>query len=361
MRRATARTWPRSADPQRQAETLAGIHADHVLFVLDESGSIPQAVMTTAEAVLATGKETKVVQAGNPTQLDGPLYRACVTDRRLWEVIEVTGDPEDPKRSARIKLEWAREQIQSYGRENPWVMVNVLGQFPPTALNALLGPDEVLAAMQRQVPADAHQWAQMRLGLDVARYGDDRTVIFPRQGLRAFQPHMMRHGRDTAVSTDIATAVLAMQRDLKADVTIVDATGGWGAGASDVLRASRKPPINVQFHAKAYDQRYRNRRAELWFAMEKWIRAGGCLPDVPELVGELTAPTYTFVRGQFQLEDKDQVKARLGRSPDLGDALALTFAVPEVPPRRVPPPAQRRRRFEGRGSGWTGNPLGWMS
>lgn len=328
---ATARTWPKSADPQRQAETLAGIHADHVLFVLDESGGIPQAVMTTAEAVLASGKETKVVQAGNPTQLDGPLYRACTADRGIWAVVEITGDPDNPKRSPRIKLDWARQQIQTYGRDNPWVMVNVLGQFPPSSLNALLGPEDVTAAQRRDVPKDAYSWAQARIGVDVARYGDDRTVLFPRQGLMALMPEIMRHKADSPVSTDIATAVMAMRARLKADVEIMDATGGWAAGAFDVLKASKEKPIGVQFHAPAADPRYLNRRAEMWFAMAAWVKDGGVLPMLPELVGELTTPTYTFVRGKFQLEPKEQVKDRLGRSPDLADALALTFAIPDMP------------------------------
>ena len=65
--------------------------------------------------------------------------------------------------------------------------------------------------------------------------------------------------------------------------------------------------------------------------MAEWIKRGGALPNMPELVAELTTPTYTFAGGQLQLEDKDQVKRRLGRSPDLADALALTFGVPEMP------------------------------
>jgi len=96
---AAARSWPKSA----------GFHGDYVLFVLDESGGIPQAVMTTAEAVLASGKVTKVIQAGNPTHLEGPLYRACTADKHLWAVVTITGDPDNPKRSPRIKLEWARQ------------------------------------------------------------------------------------------------------------------------------------------------------------------------------------------------------------------------------------------------------------
>ncbi len=97
--------------------------------------------------------------------------------------------------------------------------------------------------------------------------------------------------------------------------------------------------------------------------MAEWIRRGGCLPNVPELIGELTTPTYTFVHGRFQLEDKNQIKARLGRSPDLADALSLTFALPEVRPRANPRKQAARHRFGGHrwGRGESGGSLGWMS
>src|SRR5947208_13502457 len=105
-----ARSWARSANRQQQADTLAGLHADYVLFILDEAGGIPDAVMASAEAALASCKEGHIVQAGNPTHLEGPLYRACTSERRLWHVTEITADPDDPKRSTRVKKEWAREQ-----------------------------------------------------------------------------------------------------------------------------------------------------------------------------------------------------------------------------------------------------------
>ena len=73
--------------------------------------------------------------------------------------------------------------------------------------------------------------------------------------------------------------------------------------------------------------------------MAEWVKAGGCLPNLPELTAELSAPTYTFVNGKFQMESKDQVKERIGRSPHLADALALTFGIPEVAPK--PPAAPR--------------------
>ena len=333
---AVARAWSQSADPQQQAEALAGIHADHVLFVLDESGGMPQALMTTAEAVLATGKETKIVQAGNPTSIDGPLYRACVTDRHLWHVVTITGDPDDPLRSPRIKREWAQQQIQQYGRDNPWVKINVLGEFPPSSINSLLGPSDVDAAMLRQLPREAYDWAQVQLGVDVARYGDDRTVIFPRQGLMAMNPIVMRHSHGSAVSFEIAEAVMQACRQYKTRIVVMDATGGWAAGARDVLVRAGFAPLEVQFHAPCRmvdgkEPKYKNRRAQMHFGLSEWVKNGGCLPNLPELMGELTTPTYTVREdGKFQIEAKEQVKERLGRSPDLADALALTFAFPEA-------------------------------
>jgi phage terminase large subunit len=344
---ASARQWSKSADASQQANTLAGLHADYMLFVIDEAGGVPQAVAATAEAALASGIETKFVIAGNPTSTEGPLWMACTQHAALWKVIEITGDPDAPERSPRISKEWARQQIEMYGRDNPWVLVNVFGQFPPGSINALLGPDEVHEAMRRWPADEEYEWSQKRIGVDVARFGDDRTVLFPRQGLAAFDPVEMRGARTTA----IAARVMHLQADWSEQsgdraLALIDDTGGWGHGTVDNLIAAGQAPIAVQYHAPAIDRQYKNRRAEMWMEMAKWVKRGGCLPNIPELVAELTTPTYTFVSGQFLIEDKDLVKGRLGRSPDLADALALTFALPEMP-RHVPGPGHRSRRGKG--------------
>jgi hypothetical protein len=210
----SARSFPKSASPEEQGKTLSGLHSKFVLFVIDESGAIPTTVLRAAEQALSNKPAFgKILQAGNPISLEGMLYAAATQLAAQWHIIRVTGDPDDPKRSPRIDKAWAEHQIQTYGRDNPWVMSYILGQFPPSSLNSLLGPEDVRAAMQRELPITAYNWAQARLGVDVARFGDDRTVIFPRQGKRAFAPQIMRHARDSAVSTDIATAVLAGARN----------------------------------------------------------------------------------------------------------------------------------------------------
>jgi phage terminase large subunit len=324
---ATARAWPKQADEQAQANTLAGLHADFVLFVLDESGGIPQAVMTTAEAVLATGREMKVLQAGNPTHTTGPLHRACTTDRHLWTVVRVTGDPDDPQRSPRISLKWAKAEIARFGRDNPWVMVNVLGEFPPASINALLGVEDVERAMRRNPPKDAWSWAQRRLGVDAARFGDDPWVLFARQGFMAWRPQVLRAPR----TTEVAARIQQIASTWKPEFVFFDETGHWGHGAFDLCEAAGLPMVPVIYSAPATSKRYKNVRSEMYVAMAEWVRKGGALPKDPELVAELTEPTYTFVGGQFVLEDKDHVKARLGRSPNKADALAQTFAFAEQP------------------------------
>lgn len=329
---AQARRWAKQADAERQADALAGLHADYALAVLDESGGIPQAVMATAEAVLSSGRETKVLQAGNPTHTTGPLYRACTTERALWKVVTITGDPDNPKRSPRISLEYARQQIATWGRDNPWVMVNVLGEFPPASINALLGVEEVESAMQRHYRPDVYDWAQKRLGVDVARFGDDRSVIFPRQGLVAWHPRILRGVRTTV----IATAVQAMEQQWTRSgsqevLTLIDDTGHWGHGCVDILVTSGKPVIPITASDPASLKKYRTVRDEFWLNMADWVKKGGALPHIPEMVPELTEPTYTFIGGKFVVEPKDQVKARLGYSPDLADALGQTFAIPDAP------------------------------
>lgn len=323
----SARTWPKTGDATQQADTLAGLHADNLLFILDESGGMPDAVMAAAEAGLANahgGNEAHIVIAGNPTHLEGPLYRAVTSERHLWRVFEITADPDDPKRAPRVSIEWARQQIAKYGRDNPWVLVNVFGRFPPSSLNALLGPDDVTAAMKRSPREEDYSFAARVLGVDVAREGLDSSVIFPRQGIAAMHPIVMRN----ADSIQGGGAVARKWQDWDVDGCFIDNTGGFGGGWLDRVTELGFSPIPIHFAGKPMDPRYANKRAEMWFLMAEWIKQGGALPPVPELVAELTTPTYFFKGDKFQMEEKDQIRERLGRSPDLADALALTFAMP---------------------------------
>lgn len=320
----SARRWPKSADPSQQANTLAGLHAPYVMAVLDESGGIPESVMVAAEAIHSGAKESHILQAGNPTHLEGPLYMACTRDRHRWLVVEITGDPDDPKRSSRVPVDWAKEQIRKYGKDNPWVLVNVFGQFPPSSINALIGPDEVRSAMNRVLRLDQYEWAAMVLGVDVARFGDDESVIYPRQGPQAFKPRVFRNLN----STQGAGHVNQEWGKLDADACFLDGSGGWATGWQDQLELMGKAPISVSFSGKPTNGKYFNKRSEMLFELCDWIKAGASLPDDPELVSDLTAHTYFFDKDKLRVIEKDQVKLAIGRSPNRSDALALTHAFP---------------------------------
>lgn len=330
----SARSWSKTADKEQQANTLAGLHEDYAMAVLDEMGGIPDGVMSAADAILASeGPEHRIIGAGNPTHLEGPLYAAATSARHLWHLIEVTGDPDDPKRCSRVSLQWAKEQIQQYGRDNPWVLVNVFGQFPPSSLNVLLGPDQVAAAMQRHYQPAHYSWSPKILGVDCGRFGGDRSVIFPRQGKAARMPVIIRPDRTTKNWTQTFAARIAQGADKwGADAIFIDDTGGWGAGVIDLLTAAGYPVTPVNFGGKAINPRYKNRRAEMHFGAADWVKEGGALPKLPELQREATATAYWFNKNVFEIEEKEQVKLKLnGESPDLWDAFCLTFAAPVAP------------------------------
>lgn len=336
-----AKGWAKSADTETIGRTLSGQHARYPFYLIDESGDIPPNMIKSAEQGLTSCEDGLIITAGNTTSQTGLLYEVTTRLRSDWKIVSITADPDDPKRTPRVDIEWARTQIELYGRENPWVMAYILGQFPPGSINALLSVEEVERAMALHPRLEEYAWAQKRLGTDVARFGDDRTVIFPRQGIVSFKPTIMRHIRDSAVSVDIGNRVMARRNEWLREgspydgddvLTFFDDTVGWAHGAVDFMRASGLSPYAIRFDNKqTTDLRYYNLRAEMWMGMADWIKAGGSLPPIPEMVAELTAPTYSFKEGKLIIESKDQIKKRLGRSPDLADALALTFAIPDAP------------------------------
>jgi hypothetical protein len=286
---------------------------------------------------LSSCEDGLIITAGNTTSQTGLLYEASTRLRGAmedgkYEVISITADPDDPKRTPRVPVEWARQQIAAYGRENPWVMAYVLGQFPPGSINALLSVEEIEAAMNRTPAPGSYEWAVKRIGIDVARFGDDRTIHFPRQGLAGFEPRIMRHARGSAPSVDIANRAMSMMNELDAEEVFCDDSGGWGHGTVDILRTAGRVVFAILFeNRQTTDPRFYNLRAEMWWAMAEWVKGRGCLPMIPEMIPELATPTYGFKEGKIIIEPKDQVKKRLGRSPDLADGLALTFALPDTP------------------------------
>lgn len=332
----SARTWPKSGDMQAQSAVLSGLHADYVMFILDESGEIPVPVGVTAEAALLSGKEAHVVQAGNPTTHDGYLYSAS-RDKR-WKVFEITGDPDDPKRAPRVNIDEARRQIQRWGRDNPWVMSGILGKFPPSNLASLISEDEVRAAMNRHYRTHEIGAVAKIIGVDVARQGLDASVISMRQGIQAY-PFRRFRNIDGIVGASITNN---LWDEFQADACFVDATGGLGFTWIDQLRTLGKSPLAVQFSSKAADEdRFVNKRAEMYWRAVQWIKNGGALPGeftegARELMDALCKTQMFHKNDRIQLEEKEQIRDRLGFSPDEADSFVVGFAETVTPAARSP-------------------------
>lgn len=324
-----ARTFAKTADQEAQGRTLSGLHAKALLYLCDESGATPPPVGRAAEQGLGDPfcDFAKILQAGNPVSHESMLYESVNAQSHLWHVITITADPDNPNRTPRKSIEWAREQILLYGRDNPWVMAYILGLFPPTSINALLGPDEVRAALGKHATADAYEFAQKRLGIDCARFGDDSWVLFPRQGVAAFNPVELRNPR----TEDVAARVAMAKQKWGFELGLIDATGGYAGGTVDACRLGGIELMEINASSRADDRRFFNKRTEMQFRAADWVKAGGCLPNLPHLVREATATTYFYQNGQLRVTEKEQVKALLGKSPDYWDAFCQTFAIVELP------------------------------
>ncbi len=327
----SARSYPKEADESQMAGALAGLHEDNAAFFIDEAGKIPDAVLATADAACSTEESEKgmgkkrILVTANPERPSGIIYKASLGQTvQRWRVLHVTGDPKDPKRSPRVSIAWAEEQIATYGEDHPWVQINVFGRYPKNSAEQLLSETEVSDSMKRTIEEKFVEKAQHRLGVDVSRGGADSTVFFRRKGLKSYPCEAV--GSDL-YGAQLAGKVMLYVREQHVERTYVDMTGGYGSSVYDHLTTFNSTDVvGVIYNSKAHeDKLYSNKRTENWVRMRDWVRKGGQLPNDPLLANELMMPLLLFHGGKFALESKDQIKKRLGRSPDRADALSQTF------------------------------------
>ena len=233
--------------------------------------------------------------------------------------------------------------LQGTYPENTWKR-EFLCDFTASAEDQLISLTDAMQAATRVYVERDVQHAPRILGVDPARFGDDRSVVVKRQGLQMFDP-VVAGNLD---NMQLAAAVAATIEEWHPHAVFIDA--GAGAGVIDRLRQLGHAIIEVPFGGKAAKQQlYKNRRAEMWFGMKEWVESGGAIPDNQALIQEMATPVYWYDKstGQRVLEEKVDIKTRLTRSPDIADALALTFAHPVHVPEPMPSNIPRRR--EGRG------------
>ena len=199
--------------------------------------------------------------------------------------------------------------------------------FNAAADTVLISIDTVRAAACRQYREHDYAASPRILGVDVARFGSDASVIFKRQGVVSWPPTVIRKLDNMALADQVAIQI----REWQPDAVFIDI--GNGSGVVDRLRQLRFDVTEVAFAGASSDPHYANKRMEMWAEMAKWLQDGGAIPPDTMLQADLSAPTYGYTTGKGLkiLESKDKIKERIGRSTDLADALALTFAAPVAP------------------------------
>lgn len=336
-----ARTWRMDmvAWSERNTEAFAGLHnqGKRILLVFDESSAVADLIWEVSEGAM-TDSDTEIIWCcfGNPTKVTGRFRECFGKYSHRWHTEQIDSRTVQITNKRQIQ-KW----VDDYGEDSDFVRVRVRGVFPSVSSNALLGPEEVAAAMKRAYTQDQIDHAAVIVGVDVARQGDDSSCIARRQGQTVFALRPLRVP-DTAL---VGHQVGMYCDEHEADACFVDATGGYGAGVIDTMRSTHHDAVEVYFNGRPMDTRYFNKRSEMYFEMAKWVKAGGALPEDKELAEELCAATYSFQGDKFRLCEKDDIRQEIGRSPDRADAVALTFAWP-VHKRNPYAPAKKPRDYD---------------
>lgn len=303
-----------------QPEALAGVHSDHVLLVVDEASGVPEQVFEAASGSMS-GHSAITILAGNPTRTSGTFFE---THNRLsdhwytlhWSCID----------SPRVSEAFVEEMKLRYGEDSNAYRIRVLGEFAQGDDDTIIPLHLAEAAKTRDVkmtPNTRPIW-----GLDVARFGSDRTALCKRYGSVVTEVETWK-GLDLMQTVGRVKAqydgMLPSERPSEILVDVI----GLGSGVYDRLRELSLPvrSINVS-EAPAFGNTYNNLRTELIFRFRGWLeQRGSRLPDDPELIAELTSIRYSFAStGKMKAEGKDDMRRRGLKSPDKADAVFLTFA-----------------------------------
>lgn len=329
--RADVMTWD-AARP----EAFAGFHnaGRRIVYAFDEGAGIADSIYRESEGILAGAEDTEIVWLvlGNPTRNSGTFRTLFAGGRlaHLWKSWHI--DTRTARMSDKTQI---REWIDSYGLDSDFVRVRVLSQFPKAGSTQFIAADLVDRAMARETRYEAH--GPLVMGVDVARFGDDQTVIRLRKGRDARSyPALKLRGLDTM---QVAARVAELYERYSPDAVFIDA-GGLGAGVVDRCKYLHIPVRGVDFGGRADGDmptansgiRYANKRAEIWGRMRDWLAGGAMLPDDRELAEELVAVEYGYVMREgadaILLEKKEDMKKRGLASSDNADSLAVTFAHP---------------------------------
>ncbi len=325
---------------EENSEAFAGLHAANStpFYIFDEASGVPDKIFDVREGGTTDG-EPMVFDFGNPTRNSGRFFENCQGRfKHRYRVRQI--DSRDVQLTNKSRI---RQWLDDYGAESDFFKVRVRGEFPATGDRQFISNESVMDAMRRVLVED--KTAPMVIGVDVARFGDNDSVLYPRRGrdARSFPPRRFR-GLDTVQLTGRVIEMVREFRSLGVKVAAIFVDGsGIGGAVVDQLRHLGYDPTEVHFGGRPMDsQTYRYKVDELWSRVSEALKNGLCLPEEETdaeknvLMRELTQREYGYtLKGQLTLESKDDMKERLISSPDIADALCLTYAQ-QLAPIKVP-------------------------
>lgn len=301
---------------KERPEALAGIHSEHVLLIADEASAIPEEIFEAAAGSMS-GEHALTVLIGNPTRNSGLFYQTHHALKRDWFTMHVNCED-----VPFVSRDFIKQIASTYGEGSNAYRVRVLGEFSVAEDDTMISAELVDASMVRDVAWDDNP--PLVYGLDVARFGDDASVLVKRRGNIVTEIKMWR-GLDLMQLTGAVVNEANLDRPAEICVDSI----GLGAGVADRLREVGQPARDVNVAESAAMNPSADRlRDDLWLQMRDWLAQRACkLPQDPDLRMDLVSPRFTFTSsGKVKLESKAELKKRLRRSPDRADALALTFA-----------------------------------
>jgi hypothetical protein len=304
---------------EENPDAFAGAHSQIGMVVqFDEASGIPDPIWQVTEGFFTDLAPLRLWLAiSNPRRNTGRFFECFHKDRSFWQTRYV-----DSRTVEGVDGAVYQRIADKYGEDHDVTRVEVKGEFPRTGSNQFIGRETVDKAATRELNED--DGAALLMGVDVARFGDDESVIRFRKGRDARSiPAYKYKGLNTM---ELANECVGLIERYKPEAVFVDG-GGVGGGVVDRLKQLGYRVIEVQSGEKAYDdEKYLNKRAEMWGEMREWLTVG-CIDNDQGLIDDLTGPEYSVaLKGQIKLETKDSMKRRGLSSPDDADSLALTFA-----------------------------------
>lgn len=326
---------------EENPDAFAGAHNHNgVLLIFDEASGIPKPIWTVSEGFFTEPVLHRYWFCfSNPRRNTGEFYECFHKHRNYWFRRNI--DSRKVEGTDKNKL---NQIIEKHGEDSDEARIEVKGQFPRQGDNQFISREIVEGAAVRDTVPDNH--AGLIMGVDVARFGDDTTVICFRRGRDARSiPAIKLKGKD---NMEVANHCAALIDEYKPDAVCVDA--GNGTGVIDRLREMQYKVKEVWFGSKSGEEEWTDHRTELWAKMREWL-SGGCIPDDSDLKDDLVGPLYEFDKYErIKLESKEKMKKRGVASPDNGDALAVTFST-KVARSDIPVSRRKVNRNGGRVSG----------